>query len=376
MKDFNTRRPVRTQCRMQATKILCTWKWVTRCALASVLLHPPTDAHAQSADTTAQCSSSLGSVAWAPQVLGTQINVIAQHLAPFHSPYRGAMSLTSTGSDAISHVYGVYTGVSITKRLEAYLDVEMARGKGISHASGLAGITNGDVLRQGTADLGNGPYVARAFLRYTQPLSSGALDTIARGQDQLRAVVASTRLEITAGKFAASDLFDLNRYANSTRLQFMNWALFQNTAWDFAADTRGYTNGIAIGFVMPRLTLRFGSFQMPTEANGNKFDPELDKARGDNAELSLSMLPNGGVIRVLGYINHARMGDYREALALAPAGTIPDIVANDRPNRMKRGAGINVEQPVADSVKQECSCDGVTTMVARSRLRFRKLKDI
>ena len=259
------------------------------------------------------------------------------------------MSLTSTGSDAISHVYGVYTGVSITKRLEAYLDVEMARGKGISHASGLAGITNGDVLRQGTADLGNGPYVARAFLRYTQPLSSGALDTIARGQDQLRAVVASTRLEITAGKFAASDLFDLNRYANSTRLQFMNWALFQNTAWDFAADTRGYTNGIAIGFVMPRLTLRFGSFQMPTEANGNKFDPELDKARGDNAELSLSMLPNGGVIRVLGYINHARMGDYREALALAPAGTIPDIVANDRPNRMKRGAGINVEQPVADS---------------------------
>ena len=49
----------------------------------------------------------------------------------------------------------------------------MARGSGVSHASGLAGVTNGDVLRQGTADLGNGPYVARAFLRFIVPMGSG-----------------------------------------------------------------------------------------------------------------------------------------------------------------------------------------------------------
>ena len=302
-----------------------------------------------SAATDAPMSRAVGSATWLPQVLGTQINVIAQHLAPFQSPYQGPMSLTPAGSDAISHVYGVYTGVSITRRLEAYLDVEMARGKGISHASGLAGVSNGDVLRQGTADLGNGPYVARAFLRYTLPLTARDVDTLARGQDQLGVTVAAKRLEITAGKLAASDLFDVNRYANSTRLQFMNWGLFQNTAWDFAADTRGYTNGIAIGWVTPRWTFRAGSFQMPREANGNKFDPALDKARGDNAELSMSVLPKGGVLRILGYINHARMGDYREALALATPGTVPDIVADDRPGRVKRGAALNIEQPIADS---------------------------
>ena len=281
-------------------------------------------------------------------MLGTQINVIGQHLARFHSAYSGPMSFTASGSDAISHVYGLYGGAFLGRGIEGYLDVEMARGKGISHASGLAGVTNGDVLRQGTADLGNGPYVARAFVRYTRPMSADGSDTLERGPDQLPSIVPARRLEITAGKFAVSDLFDVNRYANSTRLQFMNWGLFQNTAWDFAADTRGYTNGVAFGWVTPRWTVRFGSFQMPRQANGNKFDAALGRARGDNAELSVRMLPLGGTVRILGYINHARMGDYREALAVAPQGAAPDIVADDRSGRVKRGMGLNVEQPLAD----------------------------
>ncbi len=294
-------------------------------------------------------NDSRGSAAWVPQILGTQVNVIAQHLAPFHSPYQGPMSLIPSGSDAISHTYGVYAGASLWHGLAAYLDVEMARGKGISHASGLAGVTNGDVLRQGTADLGNGPYVARAFVRYIRGLDGASADTLVRNPDQLPEIVSAHRVEITAGKFAASDLFDVNRYANSTRLQFMNWGLFQNTAWDFAADTRGYTNGVALGWVTPRWTLRVGSFQMPRQANGNKFDAALDRARGDNIEVSLAVLPRDGVVRVLGYINHARMGDYDEALTRATQGAAPDIVADDRPGRMKRGVGINLEQPIADS---------------------------
>ena len=63
------------------------------------------------------------------------------------------MSLSSEGDHAISHTYGAYLGAKLFQHLDAYLDAEMARGKGISHASGLAGVTNGDVLRQGTADL-------------------------------------------------------------------------------------------------------------------------------------------------------------------------------------------------------------------------------
>ncbi len=289
-----------------------------------------------------------GSSGWVPQVLGTQISVIAQRLGRFDAPYSGSMSLVAGGDQAVSHTYGLYLGSRIASRLDGYLDVEMARGSGISRASGLAGVTNGDVLRQGTADLGNGPYVARAFLRLTLPLSSD-VDSMPGGIDQLAEPVARRRVEVIAGKLAASDMFDVNRYANSTRTQFLNWGLFQNTAWDFAADTRGYTNGLAVTWVTPRVALRAGSFQMPRQANGNVFDSDLRRARGDNVELTLAVLPMGGAARLLAYQNHARMGDYRVALARAQATqTRPDIVADDTPGRRKRGVGVNIEQPLAD----------------------------
>ena len=289
-----------------------------------------------------------GSSGWVPQVLGTQISVIAQRLGRFDAPYSGSMSLVAGGDQAVSHTYGIYLGARLAPRLDGYLDVEMARGSGISHASGLAGVTNGDVLRQGTADLGNGPYVARAFLRLTLPLSSD-VDSMPGGIDQLAEPVARRRVEVIAGKLAASDMFDVNRYANSTRTQFLNWGLFQNTAWDFAADTRGYTNGLAVTWVTPRVALRAGSFQMPRQANGNVFDSDLRRARGDNVELTLTVLPMGGAARLLAYQNHARMGDYRVALARAQATqTRPDIVADDTPGRRKRGVGVNIEQPLAD----------------------------
>ncbi len=302
-------------------------------------------------------STDDGSAAWIPQVLGTQVNVIGQHLPTFHSPYSGATSFTASGSDAISHVYGAYTGATLGRGIDAYLDIEMARGKGISHASGLAGVPNGDVLRQGTADLGNGPYVARAFLRYTRALSGDRPDTLSRGPDQLPSVVASNRVQVDAGKFAVSDLFDVNRYANSTRLQFMNWGLFQNTAWDFAADTRGYSNGVAIAWITRLWTARLGSFQMPKQANGNKFDQSLRHANGNQVEVSLNALPRGGVVRFLGFLNHARMGDYREALDRATGSTVPNIVADDQPSRTKYGFGVNAEQPLFN--------DGDTGIFAR-----------
>lgn len=310
-----------------------------------------------------------GSATWVPALLGTQANVITQHLGRSAAPYLGPNSLTPDGDTQTSQAYGIYAGVLVSHRLQGYLDVEMIRGEGINHATGLAGITNGDVLRQGSVDLGSGPYVARAFLKYTVPFASDAggtgEDTLARAQDQVPMVVSSRRLEIIAGKAAASDMFDLNRYANTTRQQFSNWGLFQNTAWDFAADTRGYSNGIAISWITPSYTVRIGSFQMPTFANGNKFDSDLRRARGDHAELTVLAPITSTVIRTMAWMNHGRMGSYQTALDRAVAAraagttdTIPDIVADDRPGRLKYGYGVSIEQPLAD--------DGETGMFARA----------
>ena len=301
-------------------------------------------------DTGPVAAPSSSSDEWVVRALGTQINVIGQDLRPLKSPYAYTNSLRAHGDTKISHAYGAYVGVQAGKRLQGYLDIEMIRGKGISSVTGLAGPTNGDVLRQGTFDLGNGPYVARAFVRYTVPLAGADADTLQRGVDQMPGIVARRRIEITAGKLAASDLFDVNRYANTTRQQFMNWDFFNNTAWDFAADTRGYSNGVAIAWIHPVWTLRLGSFQMPTVANGNKFDSDLRRARGDHVELTLTAPSTGTVARVLGFMNHGRMGNYTEALATARArNTVPDIAADDQVGRTKYGWGLNLEQPLADA---------------------------
>lgn len=297
---------------------------------------------------------------WMPSLLGAQVNAIAQSIAPFRSLYTGPNSLTADGDQAISHAYGAYLGVrpftdrSARTFVDAYVDVEMVRGRGISRTVGLGGLTNGDVIRQGSADLGAGPYLARAYVRLVRALDDAHDVTLSQSAEQLPTVTSARRVEVTIGKIAASDLFDLNRYANSTRQQFMNWGLFQNTAWDFAADTRGYTNGVAVTLLSPRWSLRVGSFQMPTAANGNVFDASLSNARGDQAELTLtpSIARLGGrspTVRVLAYVNHARMGSYADALARARGTRVaPDIVADDLPGRSKRGWGVNVEQPLAD----------------------------
>lgn len=302
-------------------------------------------AHAQGADG-ARVAADSGSARWHPMLLGTQMDFIRQDLLPFQAKYSGANSLQSTGDAKTSEAYGVYAGMGIARGLEGYLDVEMVRGKGISRTVGLAGITNGDVIRQGSADLGDGPYIARMFFRYTIGIGS-TLDTLARAMDQLPQVAKADRIEITTGKFALSDLFDVNRYANSTRLQFMNWGLFQNTAWDYAADTRGYSNGVAANWIHPLWSLRAAAMQMPLKANGNVFDSDLRRAHGFNVEFEGHVEPTGTVVRLLGYENEARMGLYSEALANGGAFT-PNIALDDTPGRFKYGWGVNLEQPLAD----------------------------
>jgi len=297
--------------------------------------------------------------AWAPQLLGMQATIIYQDMPAFPNPYEGPNSLTFENGEGHGHTetYGVYLGSQIVPSLQAYLDIEQARGNGLSHAVGLGGITDGDVIRQGSADLGTDPYIARLYLRYLVPLSQETA-TVERGMDQLPGTEPVRRIEIKAGKMAATDDFDLNRYANNTRTQFMDWGLINTTAWDFAADTRGYSYGFVIALVEPSWRLAFGSYQVPTQANGNEFDGHLNKARGDNLELTLKPNQQGTVVRLLAYRNQARMGDYSEANAIgAASSSTPNITADERLGRSKYGFGINVEQPLAD--------DGETGAFAR-----------
>jgi carbohydrate-selective porin OprB len=243
---------------------------------------------------------------------------------------------------------GVYGGWAPVSWAQAYLDVEKFMGAGVSNATGLAGLTNGDVVREGASSLKKQFYIARSYLRFMLLLGD-AVAPVVRGQDQVPGTEASTRLEFKVGRMALPDDFDQNSYAGSPRTQFLNWSLWANTAWDYAANTRGYTDGFVIGYLSPSWSLKYGAYLMPVLANQQTLESSFRRARGQNLQLTLSPWSSGTVVRLLAYFNTARMGDYAEALRIAAAsGTTPNIVADDREGRHKHGFGVNAEQPLAD----------------------------
>jgi high affinity Mn2+ porin len=282
-----------------------------------------------------------------PLLLAAQYTFIEQRQSTLESPYEGRLSLHPDGDRQGTHTIGFYSGWAPLAWAQLYLDAEKFMGAGVSDATGLGSLTNGDVIRQGVPGLKKEFYIARAYARFMLPLG-GAVASVARGQDQIPGTEAVQRLELKLGQLSVADDFDRNSYANSARTQFLNWSLWNNTAWDFAANTRGYTDGLVAAYLSPLWSLRYGLYRMPLYANGQTMETLL-RAREQDLELTLSPGEVGTVVRLLAYRNTARMGDYAQALAVAAAtGTLPDVAADDAQGRHKTGFGLNAEQPLAD----------------------------
>jgi high affinity Mn2+ porin len=111
-------------------------------------------------------------------------------------------------------------------------------------------------------------------------------------------------------------------------------------AYDYPADTRGYTWGLAGELALDAWTLRAGSFLEPRVANMLEFDHQVSRAHGEVAEIQHDH--EGGKVHLLLFSNHARMGNYREALAADP--TAPDVFATRSPGRRKTGWALDLEQ--------------------------------
>ena len=168
---------------------------------------------------------------------GMEANSIAQFKPAFHSPYQGTNSLHGDGEAAISGLFTVFTGHRATRTTEIILDGEMAVGGGLSQALGLAGFTNLDVVRN--PSLPHDPYVARFQIHQLIPLGDVWEVNTDRGPISSFAYVPRHRLEIRVGKMSTADLFDVNPAGSDSHMQFMNWTVDNNGAYDYAADTRG-----------------------------------------------------------------------------------------------------------------------------------------
>jgi len=265
-----------------------------------------------------------------------QANIIFQAHAPFHSPYEGVNSLLGRGEYKTSLVGTLFLGAELVRNparhLEVLYDEESAGGRGISEALGLAGFTNLDVVRNPT--LGPVPYLARVQVHGTIGLSSKMVETT-RGPFALATEAPERRLELRVGKMGIPDTFDLNSIGTDSHLQFMNWTVDNNGAYDYAADTRGYTWGAIAEYDDRDWSVRYGGALMPTVANGIDLDWNVGRASGQNVEFEwrhgllggLVKPERKGTVRALSYVNHAHMGLYRAANLAYLKGTdaTPDI---------------------------------------------------
>ncbi len=284
-----------------------------------------------------------------------QANIIFQAHAPFHSPYEGTNSLLSRGEYKPSLVGTIYLGAQLQHspqfNTDVILDVEAAGGRGISEALGLAGFTNLDVVRN--PNLGSKPYLARVQLHQTIGFGKGIVE-VDRTPFSLATEAPARRLELHLGKMSLPDFFDQNGSGSDSHLQFLNWTADNNGAWDYAADTRGYTYAAVAEYVDRQWTARYGVALMPTVANGPTLDWALRRASGQNFEFELRhplaghLLPaeRKGRLRLLSFVNHADMGLYRTANAAyrAGSGTRPVITEHERQGEVKYGFGANFEQ--------------------------------
>jgi high affinity Mn2+ porin len=289
--------------------------------------------------------------------LSGQINIIGQGHGSFRAPYTGPNSLNPQSEIRASRIFTMYGAARLTNSSDVVFDLEEASGNGISNSLGLAGYTNIDVVRipgQGTP-LSNAPYVARAIFRYVVPLSRQTEEVEAGPLGVLRSL-PRRRLEFRVGKLALADFFDVNPAGSDSHLQFMNWTSVNNGAWDFAADTRGYTYAAILEYDDREWAIRFAEALMPTVANGIALDGDLARARAENMELELHPTVIAGKpaeMRLLSYVNHANMGDYREAVDLfREEKTVRPIIEQTREQgRVKYGFGINLEQQLSANLR-------------------------
>jgi hypothetical protein len=278
-----------------------------------------------------------------------QANFIFQTHPPFHADYSGKNSLDPNYEKATSRVLTLYTGLRLNNSTELLMDVEEAGGAALSTGLGLAGFTNLDIVRNPL--LSKAPYLARGMIHKVFALSKDKVEN-ERTYLSLFDELPRRRLEIRFGKFSMVDFFDLNSVGSDTHFQFTNWTLDNNGAYDYAADTRGYTVGVTADFEERSWGVRFAEALMPKLANGIDLVWRPWQVHAENYEFELrrGFLPKkGGVVRALAYTNHANMGIYREAVAQFEQGLVaaPDITNHPWNITRKYGFGLNFEQNLA-----------------------------
>jgi high affinity Mn2+ porin len=277
--------------------------------------------------------------------LSGQANFIFQTHPDFPALYSGPHSLSDRYEKATSRVLTLYTGFRLNNSTEFLVDPEEAGGAALSVGFGLAGNTDLDIVRNPL--LSKEPYLGRAMIHEVIALSTNKVENT-RSYLSLFDELPRRRLEIRFGKINLPDFFDVNSVGSDTHFQFNNWTIDNNGAWDYAADTRGYTVGAVADFEDRNWGFRFAEALMPILPNGINLVWRPWQAHAENWEYELrhGVIPKKtGVVRLLAYTNYANMGIYRQQIIeAAETGATPNIDLHPWHMTRKYGFGINLEQ--------------------------------
>jgi high affinity Mn2+ porin len=273
-----------------------------------------------------------------------QATVILQGYGPFRSPYEGPNSFVSAHELRTTETATLFFVMKLPwEGGLLVINPEQSGGRGTGDVFGLALPANGEAVRVGNPE--PTPYFARFLLQQTFSLG-GEWEKLADIANQIPEPRYKNNIVLKIGKMTAIDDFDDNTYAHDPRTQFLNWGLMYNPTWDYPANTRGYTYGGDIEMNLLDWSVRYGVWAEPTVANGEELDPHFLRANGNALELErrytiLNELP--GSVRLLGWLNNAHMGSYREALQQNP---LAPEVTQTRAYRKRWGLGLSWDQEV------------------------------
>ena len=260
--------------------------------------------------------------------------------------YSGQNSLRTAQERSYSFTSTAALGYRPWSNGEVYFNPEVALGVPLSGLTGLGGFSNGEIARV------SGPsptlYRARLFARQTIGLGAGR-ESVEGDANQLAGSMDKRRVVLTVGNLSVIDIFDDNAYSHDPRTQFMNWSIMTPGAYDYAADARGYSAGIAIEYFHDEWAVRAGRFAQPREPNQLPLEYRLTRHYGDQIEIEHAhkVYEQPGKIRLLAYRNRALMSRYEDALDPAnQTGPVPSLADVRSRDRTKRGFGINLEQAI------------------------------
>ncbi|MBU3624957.1 carbohydrate porin [Polynucleobacter sp. JS-Safj-400b-B2] len=302
-----------------------------------------------------QISSFAGDLSWLPtegELFGLPVNIhgqttyINQRYNNFTSSYSGQNSMSDLKSMSYTWSGTLFMGARLAPDTDIYFNPEVVSGVPFSGLVGLGGFTNGEATKAGGAQAKF--YSARAFLRQTFN-QEGDKVLLENDANQITQTVSSNRVVVTAGQFSTLDIFDDSRYAKDPRIQFMNWGNMTYLAYDYAADARGYSTGIAGEWYLDNWVLRASRMLAPKNPNGRDLNWQIFNTYGDQVEVerqhSIGDLP--GKVSVLAYRNRMILARFQDATNYVVANNAQGTQAinNVRNNyQYKTGIGINGEQ--------------------------------